>query len=520
MAKNKKTAKKAKPTFKSGAASVWDFIKGLFTVKNKKSLRYGAASIVWTALFIAAVVLLNVVAGILTDRFALRADMTADSRYSLSQDTMKVLDGIGEPINLYVFATEDDYRDMVKTDGRYIYGYELAEMLARYEAYSRGKIKVQYIDPYKNPDWVNKYKGQVSVGLYTIVVEQGDKFVSIPVDGQYFWQDSTAAQAAGIFIERRLTLAIDNMDAGDRPLAVIENSKGESVTPELLNMLTEKNYAIEVINTLYDDIPENAELLIISAPQYDFTESEIEKIEKYLAGYKDMIVLLSADLAPLPNFELYLREWGIELGDAVICDSRYNVMGDYSALVTMPTDKAASLPIMNKLGHGQFVIMPKSRPISVIWRDGIGLDNRTCTALLTTSYEAYSKQRPEEGTITSYEKEEGDLDGPFYTAAISTQKGSVDNKEVRANVVVLSSAALFDDYLVNTSSYGNMQLFANTLGEFNPTVNTITIRGKVFTDPELSVYGNARMVILFFLFAVPTACLAMAIVIWVRRKNR
>ena len=86
---------------------------------------------------------------ILTDRFALRADMT-DSRYSLSQDTMKVLDR--EPINLYVFATEDDYGDMVKTDSRYIYGYELAEMLARYEAYSRGKIKVQYIDPYKNPD--------------------------------------------------------------------------------------------------------------------------------------------------------------------------------------------------------------------------------------------------------------------------------------------------------------------------------------------------------------------------------
>lgn len=502
---------KNKPASKQALKKFGNF----FRVKNKNGLKYGSVAVVWTVIFIAAVMVVNVLISFLTDRFALRLDMTSDHRYAISSDTKKLIKSLDEPVELYVFASESDYRSQT-------YGYELAETLYRYVAYSDGNISLEFIDPLKNPDFVNKYKTSVDISKYAIVAAKGEKFTSISQADQYWWYDSDHSYAVGTSVERRLTIAIANLSADELPVAAVCTGKDEIISQELVNLLNDNSYTLVAFDPATDDIPEGTELLIISAPQFDFTDYEIEKIENYLLSYKDAIISLSYDGPVLPNFELFLREWGVEYGNSVVLDAKYRAEGEYFAVATYPVsgneDYAA---YVEGLGSSQYVIMPYSRPIKSVWM-GNNSGLRYVIPLMQTSAVSYAKPKAGEagGTLSILEKADGDENGPFYSAVLVNSSQVVEKKTVETNILFLSSPYLFDSGLVNTESYGNMRFVNNVLGKLNPVSSGLTIQNKTFAEPELAVIGNSLSVILFFLIVIPALCLFMGFFVWYRRKNR
>ena len=58
---------------------------------NGKKLRYGSSSLVLTAAFIAAVILLNVLVTSLANRYGWYIDMTQESIYSITDDCFDLL---------------------------------------------------------------------------------------------------------------------------------------------------------------------------------------------------------------------------------------------------------------------------------------------------------------------------------------------------------------------------------------------------------------------------------------------
>lgn len=63
---------------------------------------------VMTAVFFVFVVLLNIIALRLADRYAfLRLDMTEDKRYTLTDATKELLDGVKETVEIDILATEE-----------------------------------------------------------------------------------------------------------------------------------------------------------------------------------------------------------------------------------------------------------------------------------------------------------------------------------------------------------------------------------------------------------------------------
>ena len=60
------------------------------THKDHRKLRYGTIATVMSVVVIAAVVLFNVVVGVLDDRFPLTLDMTKDSLFTLSEQSQVI----------------------------------------------------------------------------------------------------------------------------------------------------------------------------------------------------------------------------------------------------------------------------------------------------------------------------------------------------------------------------------------------------------------------------------------------
>ena len=75
----------------------------------------------------------------------LRADLTENRLYTLSPGTRHIIDGLGEPINLYYYfsrTTATERATDIKT-----YGDRVREVLEEMAARSKGKIRLQTIDP-------------------------------------------------------------------------------------------------------------------------------------------------------------------------------------------------------------------------------------------------------------------------------------------------------------------------------------------------------------------------------------
>ena len=59
---------------------------------NPRSFKHGTLSVVLTVVFIAAVVVVNVIVGLISERFDTTADLTDDGMYSLEESTEKYLE--------------------------------------------------------------------------------------------------------------------------------------------------------------------------------------------------------------------------------------------------------------------------------------------------------------------------------------------------------------------------------------------------------------------------------------------
>ena len=74
----------------------------------------------------------------------LRLDLTENKIYTLSDNTLKIIESIEQPIKLYLFFSEDASRDLAQLRK---YHVQVRELLEEFVFHADGKIQLQTIDP-------------------------------------------------------------------------------------------------------------------------------------------------------------------------------------------------------------------------------------------------------------------------------------------------------------------------------------------------------------------------------------
>ncbi|MBE6937635.1 MAG: hypothetical protein E7460_03665 [Ruminococcaceae bacterium] len=494
--------------------SLGEKIKAYDFKLKKQRFKYGTVATIFTVVVIAAVILLNVVVSILTDYYGINFDMTSEKRMTISDETVDIIKGLDREISINVLMTEEEFRTE-------IYGNEMAEILKKYEVNSSGNVKVNFVDPLRNPTFAQTYEAEIALSKGDIIVQDEtnpDNYTFIANDDIYYWYDETHEEVSGVYIERRVTNALVTLttDTESLPLAAILYGHGEYNTNRYGELLQDANYRVVFVNLMMNEIPEDVSLVILSAPSTDYSEEEIDKLEKYLNGWSNFVFLHSSAITKLPNLELLFREYGVAFEEAVVCDANFRVNNNYANIITSVPSNVDS-KLATNLNSTQYVVAPYSRVMRMLWDEKGGM---TAVSLLNSSGYSYGKVVQPGVTLESYEPVAGDLAGSF-SAAIHVRATSVEGKtSVERNLLFLSSAYVFDEAFVNTESYGNMQLFTNVFSQFNKASTTVSVTAKKYTDPALTVTGNNRTLVLVLLCLIPVAVLAMGIVVWQRRKNR
>ncbi len=465
-----------------------------------RAFRAGGYSAAATLIVIAIAVAVNLFAGALPASIT-HIDTTASGLFTLSAQTEQLVSALDEDVTIY-WIVQSGSEDST-----------LTELLDRYMGLS-DCVSVVKKDPVVYPNFASQY---TSEPLYnnSLIVTSGERSqyisnIDIYVSdySSYYMTGSVSTEFNG---EGALTAAIDYVTNEDLPVLYTLSGHGESELPSNLQSLAEsENMLVESLSLLtLDAVPEDADLVAIYAPQSDISSDELSMLLSYMQGGGKMILVLDYIEEDTPNLDALLAQYGLSLAQGIVLegDATHHMRGSNYYLLPNIESHAITDPLIE---GGYYVLAPVAQGLLVAEDT-----TATVTPLLETSESAYAKI--DGYSLTTYEKEEGDIDGPFLLGAAVTQ--TVEAGE--AQLVVFTSSQMFDESVSMLVAGANDDLFLNALDWLCARESAISIRAKSLDAEFLTVPSSSASTLSAILIVVlPLGLLITgAVITWVRRKR-
>lgn len=220
-------------------------------------------------------------------------------------------------------------------------------------------------------------------------------------------------------------------------------------------------------------------------------------------GGKLLVAAGPVEDGTLENLESLLSEYGVETASGIV------VEGDRTAYTGYPyilLPELVSNDITDPLIEENYY---PNMPIS----QGLILDDAgdAVSELMVTSESAFSKL--DGFDLDTYEKEEGDVDGPF-ALAVSIDCGN------EGQIVWFSSSYFLEDMYNAWSSGSNADLAMNALSDLIGEREAIAIRSKSLNYNYLSISGSTASLLKVLMIGVlPLAYLGVGIWVILRRRR-
>jgi hypothetical protein len=478
-------------------------IKGIKHIKESfgtKQVRYGGYAALITLAVIAGLILLNLIIG----QFSPQVDMTANRLFSLSEQSLQVVDQIKAPVNIY---------------GLWQPGQENTEVTEVIDLYlaRNGNFHFQTIDPDKNPGFLVKYdKDKKGISRGSVIVEGAKGFRVIGPSDMY---DYTATQSGGynrtgVAIERRFTSALLFVGTGETPV-VYEISGHDEVPLANLAMqdtVERENYSLKSLNLITSDVPNDASALILNAPKSDISRAEADRILKYLDGGGRLLVLADYRVRDLSMLNEVLASYGVRLDYGIIIenDSSYTA-GQIFMEVPDFIEHDITKPLTEKDSP---VVLPYSMGISEL-----STKRRTVKLypLMVSSRNSWLRTDLNEGSVVRIAS---DIPGPVTIGMAVMDPEYIQGSEKQVRIAVIASGSLLEPINVFQQIPGNLDLFMNSLTWLEDRPEALSVRSKSLFLLPLRLNG-LQMIIFggIFILIIPLGFFVSGLVTWLKRRH-
>ncbi len=465
-------------------------LKQFFT---NKGFIYGSGSIALIAGFIVAMVVINLIAGMLVDKFSLKIDLTKEKLYEVSDTTKTLLKGLNTDINIILFAEGGNPIPTVK------------EILDRF-AKENPKIKLQVIDPVKNPMYSQKYTSvSKTIENSSVVFESGKNFKIVP-PGDLTADNFMTKNKDLLVAESKFASAIMSVARLKSAVIGFTEGHGEAVETAAEKILKDENMSVESFNTTTGKFKDEYDLVIVASPKVDFTTDEINSLDSYLKKGKNVQIFLDVDSPQLPKLEGYLGDWGISANRDFVVEGDKTKVINVSPYIIVPTLKEHPINtalISNKLT----MAMGATRSITMLWDEKNGIK---VLGLLETTNKAYGKVDP---NSTVMGKEPNDKAGPLTLSAVATLSGE-NGKQ--SNIMLTGTSTLIDEQMLQF----NKDFFVNSVIWLTDKSEPLNIIPKSLATSNLVMSELAKELWLIFVVVImPLIVLLFGFGVWLRRRH-
>lgn len=478
-------------------------------IRNRKN-KMKVFSITFGITIILIVILLNLLVGIAESRFSLKLDMTGSKVFSLSEETEEFLSNLEEEFTIYVLSDEMTYKNGLRTG-------IINEILLQYKRTSNSNIELTYVDTYKNPGILSKYQDEnIKENQLIIEGENGYKVISM---SELFGTETSPVnfkeQIVDLTAEKAITSALARLSADTLKKVYLVTGHGETYSDSIVKTMESGAYELGSISLMGEEIPADADLIIICSPRVDFSFEEITHLDQYLQKFGNMILLYGSETLDLPNLDKYLEEWGVKFEKNIIIDpTRY--IGSILQLSPSITDIEINKNI--KGFDDRYLLTPGARNINILWDSK---NKRETSPALITSDKAYAKSYDNEtGLISTIEQREEDVKGSANIGVL-VQNYDLINKEVQVGrALFLSSPSMLNDSLINTPNLLNNYYFSDAVAYMSGAKDSISIQSKSMRDNALVTADIGNLTLFIIIVIIPSLSILLFGILRFRHRRR
>ncbi|NLY71457.1 MAG: hypothetical protein GX076_07255 [Clostridiales bacterium] len=461
---------------------------------NKIAFRGGSYSLIMTAIVLAILIVVNIFSSALPTPLT-KYDMSASKLYSITSNTKAVVNALKEDVTIYWIVQSGEEDEVIEN------------LLGKYDSLS-DRIEIVKRNPDVYPTFAKQYTDQ-EVKNNSLVVESGERSRYISYDDIYIQRTNMYTLSSSRYFdgEGTITSAIDYVTTDELPKLYALEGHGEAELPETFSdKINKENIEVEKLSLLkVDSIPEDASALMIYAPSSDISEEEKDLLADYVDGGGKLLVIAGpTEDGILENLYSLLADYDVKVNDGIVVEGSREHYAFRAPYVLLPNMK--SHEITDSLIKGNYYpIMPVSSGLTIDSSSG------NVTELLHTSDSAYSKIVGY--SLSSFEKEEGDIDGPFTLAV------AIENFN-KGQIIWFASSNLLDDNYNAYSSGANVDLVMNSLSSLIGEREAIAIRSKSLDYEYLTISDSTSSLLKVLMIGVfPLVYLAVGILVIVRRRR-
>ncbi|HPQ39978.1 MAG TPA: Gldg family protein, partial [bacterium] len=250
------------------------------------------------AMAVLTVLAIIIVANMIAARHDLRVDTTSNQRFTLSEQSGKILEALTEPLHAYNFVRESDA------------GFEpVVDLLEQYGAAGR-RFSFSNEDLDKSPQLARKFD---VTSYQTIVLEYGDRFRKVTDPTEH----AVTNAILRLTRDERQKVVYFTRGAGELDIDSFEND-GLAFLKMALN---DANYETRSINLMtVDTVPEDCDVLAVIRPVQAPVEEIPRMIREYVRDGGNLFIALEPD-APGRYREL-LAGFGLDAEPEIVIDPK------------------------------------------------------------------------------------------------------------------------------------------------------------------------------------------------------
>src|SRR5215216_6589950 len=231
---------------------------------RRRNARYGAIASVSVLVFLAILVAVNY----LSFRQNKRWDLTKNQQYTLSDQTVKLLQNLNSQVKFLVFGRTDDF-DRFRPN------------LDNYRYQSPSKVDVQYIDIDKKPVEARQYQIQ-NYGTVVIEYEGRTERVTTPEE-----QDLTGGLVKVLNPNKKKVYFLQGHGEKDP-----DNTERDGYSA-VKTALGRDNYEVAKIALAQEkEVPADASVVVIAGPRTDLFQPETDMLQAFLRKGGHVMVMV------------------------------------------------------------------------------------------------------------------------------------------------------------------------------------------------------------------------------------
>jgi ABC-type uncharacterized transport system involved in gliding motility auxiliary subunit len=450
-----------------------------------RQTKYAAYAAAYVLIVIAAVV----VANILADRYPKSFDSTANKRYSLSEQTTKIVKGLKQNAVITYFNRSTRFRD----------GKDLLDQYANLSP----TLQVKYIDPDKDPELAREF-GIRSFG--TAVVQIGAKREEA--------KSMTEEGITGAFIRNLKSNTRTVCFAGGSGEHQLDDSNREGMS-KFKEVLAKDSYDSKSIDLLSKaEVPSDCTTMVVAGPTKNYEQPEVDAIKKYVENGGRALFMLDPplklgheDIADNDALTNLLKSWGVTLNKDLILDlnplGQIAGVGPQVALVT----SYGSQPIVDQL-RGTATGFPLARSLEIQ-----NTDKTSVQKLFDSSSTSLATSNLSSPSINVNDPK--NKKGPLTLAAAGTYNTGKENSQGR--FVVVGSSTWAANHFIDFN--GNNDLASNAVNWLSSDEDLISIRPKPPEDRRITMTGRQlAWVRATSQFALPLVVVIAGVGVWWKRR--